>query len=97
MDNNYGSAVLEFSEDTLYEIKRYEEEKKTVYELQIPWTQIFNNKPDFRKQKEIYFSVMVNDDDNDGKGRGWLEYCPGIGSEKNPALFMKLPVYRVNQ
>lgn len=97
VDNNYGSAVLEFSEDTLYEIKRYEEEKKTVYELQIPWTQIFNNKPDFRKQKEIYFSVMVNDDDNDGKGRGWLEYCPGIGSEKNPALFMKLPVYRVNQ
>lgn len=83
----------DFSENTLYAVKRYEEEKKTVYELQLPWSDIYAEKTDISKQKEIYFSVLVND--NDGNGRGWLEYCGGIGTSKNPEQFMELPIYKV--
>ncbi|MDQ3814349.1 MAG: hypothetical protein M3347_10410, partial [Armatimonadota bacterium] len=37
------------------------------------------------------FSVLVND--NDGAGRkGWVEWTPGIGRTKNPALFQPLVV-----
>lgn len=82
-----------FSEDTLYAVKRYEEENKTVYELQLPWSEIYAEKIDISKQKEIYFSILVND--HDGNGRGWLEYCGGIGTSKNPEQFMELPIYKL--
>ncbi|MBE5039576.1 sugar-binding protein [Ructibacterium gallinarum] len=84
-----------FSDDTLYAVKRYEEEKRTVYELQLPWDQIYAKPINISHMKSIYFSVLINDHDNNSAGRGWLEYCGGIGSSKNPELFMELPVYKV--
>ncbi len=65
---------------------------QTVYELKLPWEDIYASTDDFNR-KHIYFSVILND--NDGKGRlGWLEFCPGIGGVKNASLFSKVPVGR---
>ncbi len=91
--NGKAADTFEFSEDTLYSVKRYEEEKKTIYELQLPWDQIYADPIEISKQKNIYFSILIND--HDGVSRGWLEYCGGIGNGKNPEQFMELPVYKI--
>lgn len=58
----------------------------TVYELSIPWDELFyeNYVPD--PNKPYRFSVLVNDNDGQGR-RGWIEYCSGIGTTKNVELF----------
>ena len=62
---------------------------KTVYESKFPWEQIYGEKVDISKMSKVYFSILVNE--NDGNGRnGWLEYCGGIGSGKNAALFIPI-------
>ncbi len=88
-----GVSQVPFSENVKYAVKRYEEEKKTIYELQLPWTDIYAEKPNIATMDKVYFSILVNDED--GNGRGWLEYCGGIGTSKNPELFMELPIYRI--
>ena len=93
IDGGKATDGFQFSEDTLYAVKRYEEEKKTVYELQLPWDQIYADPVEISKQKVIYFSILIND--HDGVSRGWLEYCGGIGTAKNPEQFMELPVYKI--
>lgn len=63
----------------------------TTYEMKIPWTEIYGQGADISSMKEVIFSVLIND--NDGNGRkGWLEFCPGIGSSKNAASFMLMPL-----
>ena len=79
--------------NTKYAVKRDEDKTKTIYEIQIPWSDIYGEKVDMNKLSSIYFSILVND--HDGVNRGWLEYCGGIGSNKNPELFMELPIYKV--
>ena len=63
----------------------------TVYELAIPWDELFweGYVPD--PSKEYHFSLMANDNDGSGR-RGWIEYCSGIGTHKDVTLFgtMKL-------
>ena len=93
IDGGKATDGFQFSEDTLYAVKRYEEEKKTVYELQLPWDQIYADPIEISKQKNIYFTILIND--HDGVSRGWLEYCGGIGTGKNPEQFMELPVYKI--
>ena len=58
----------------------------TVYELQIPWSELFweGYVPD--PSKEYHFSLMANDNDGSGR-RGWIEYCSGIGTHKDVTLF----------
>lgn len=79
--------------NTKYAVKRYEDKKKTIYEIQVPWSDIYGEKVYVNTLSSIYFSILVND--NDGVSRGWLEYCGGIGTNKNPELFMELPIYKV--
>ena len=58
----------------------------TIYELAIPWSELFYEGyvPDPNK---IYrFSLMANDNDGNGR-RGWIEYCSGIGLHKDVTLF----------
>lgn len=63
----------------------------TIYELAIPWDELFweGYVPD--PSKEYHFSLMANDNDGSGR-RGWIEYCSGIGTHKDVTLFgtMKL-------
>ena len=63
----------------------------TVYELAIPWDELFYEGYVPDPGKPYRFSVLVNDNDGQGR-RGWIEYCSGIGTGKNVELFgtMKL-------
>lgn len=56
----------------------------TTYVAQIPLSALPSLRP--AEGKVVGFSILVND--NDGKGRkGWLEWTPGIGRGKSPALY----------
>lgn len=89
---NNGVVEVEFDEQTEYAVKRYENEKKTVYELKIKLSDIYDVVPDVRILKSIVFAVCLND--HDGDSRGWLEYTGGgIARPKDTSLYMNLPVY----
>ena len=65
------------------------EGEKLIYELEIPWTELF--KPDYKiDPSKIYgFAMIAND--NDGNDRwGWINYNEGIGRAKQVELFGKL-------
>lgn len=73
-------------------IVRDEENKKTYYEIKIPWVQIYGKEIEPKNYKNMNFSLLLND--NDGKGRrGWIELCSGIGV-KDPELFAEIPVVK---
>ncbi|PYI55550.1 sugar-binding protein [Paenibacillus flagellatus] len=64
-------------------IVRDEAAKETVYELALPWTEL---KPAHMNDGMLAFSILVND--NDGQGRkGWIEWGAGIGGSKDNGLF----------
>ncbi len=76
---------VEIYEGVELQVKR--EGSRTIYEAKFPWEQIYGEETDVTRLNEVYFSVLVNE--NDGAGRnGWLEYCGGIGDSKNAALFI---------
>lgn len=54
----------------------------TVYEIAIPWNQVYPLKSN---QKSFGFSWLVND--NDGNGRKYLEWSSGISGKKNSKFF----------
>lgn len=58
----------------------------TVYELSIPWTELFYEGYVPDPAKIYHFSLMANDNDGNGR-RGWIEYCSGIGTHKDVTLF----------
>lgn len=60
---------------------------KYVYRAKIPWSEIL---PGVTKMDncELGFSLLVND--NDGSGRGWLQFSDGIGSTKSASLYSML-------
>lgn len=61
----------------------------TVYEFKVPWNEVFGADRPVMDRRDLRFSALIND--NDGLGRtGYVEFCPGIGGEKNPAYFSKL-------
>lgn len=64
-------------------IKRYD--TYTLYECRIPWTEIFKDDYVFEYDTPFRFSALAND--NDGNGRGWIEYMGGIGWPKTVTLF----------
>ena len=58
----------------------------TYYEASIPWSEITIKDIDFDIVEKIGFSMLIND--NDGEGRkGWIEYASGIGLSKDIDLF----------
>lgn len=60
--------------------------KHTIYEMKIPWTEIFGDGYKVDQNSLINFGLIVNDTDNDSP-RGYLDYNDGIGSGKNYKLF----------
>jgi hypothetical protein len=62
---------------------------QTIYEWTIPST-LPGGKP---LPDRFNFTFLVND--NDGGGRkGWMEWTPGIGMEKNPTTFVPLAIQK---
>lgn len=80
----------EYEKDVKLCMNRNEDKKITTYEASIPWVHIFGKKISPASLTSFYFSLLVND--NDGKSRGWIEYCPGIGWNKDSTAFIEIPV-----
>ena len=80
----------EYEKDVKLCMNRNEDKKITTYEACIPWVHIFGKKISPASLTSFYFSLLVND--NDGKSRGWIEYCPGIGWDKDSTAFIEIPV-----
>ena len=60
-----------------------------IYEIAIPWSELL---PDGRTPEpgEVFgFSLIINDVDKDGRGRGWIRYAEGIGRTKDPNLYAR--------
>ena len=56
----------------------------TVYEAAIPWEEMAPLRPEVGKT--VGFSLVVNDDDGDGR-KCWLEWLGGIAGSKDPSLW----------
>lgn len=74
-------------------IKRNEDTKETIYEISIPWSEIFNAGYDITKINALGFSYIVNDNDGTGR-RGWIKYNGGIGIVKNAKEFGRMRLLR---
>lgn len=53
---------------------------KTYYEVRIPWDKMAFNKVDISKGSVVYFAMIINDDDGNGR-RGWICCCDGSASD----------------
>ena len=60
--------------------------KHTVYEIKIPWTEIFGDDYTVSEDSLVNFGLIVNDTDGDGI-RGYMHYNDGIGNGKNYKQF----------
>lgn len=69
----------------MIEIDRNDEEKRTIYEVALPWSLDFGaDVPD-----EILFNMIINQ--NDGNGRSYcMEISPGISKSKDLTTFNSL-------
>jgi hypothetical protein len=63
---------------------------RTYYEAAIPWSELMVTSP--KAGTTLGFSIVVND--NDGKGRGYLEWGVGLYKEKHPIQFPPLRLVR---
>lgn len=61
----------------------------TVYELAIPFAEIFEEGYKIDTEKTYRFSILANDNDT-GTRKGWIEYTSGIGTVKNVEQFGSL-------
>ena len=66
-----------------------EEQKITVYELKIPWSELLPPDCEIKANSKLGFSLLINDNDGSGR-RGWLEMTPGIGWYKNGEEFTRI-------
>lgn len=59
---------------------------KTIYRIRLPWSELYPMA--FTPDREIKVSLLVNNNDGDGRG-GFLEWAGGIGGpgEKDPAAY----------
>ncbi len=64
-----------------------EQDGNYIYRARVPWSEILPGVESIQDRK-LGFSILVND--NDGSGRGWLEFSSGIGSTKSAALYSML-------
>ena len=80
-----GEAAMGLFTDGECAVKR--EGVHTYYEVKIPWDKMKVDGGSVYKGKKLYFAAIVNDDDNDGTGRGWIQLCNAIGNSNNsPAV-----------
>ena len=57
------------------------------------WLDIFGEK--YFDEDNVYFAAIINENDLTDEGRlGWMEFSPGIGTEKSATLFTKVPVIK---
>ncbi len=66
---------------------------RTVYEMAVPWTEMFGAGYQFDSNKIFGYSMLVNDNDGNGR-RGWIEYNDGVGSIKDGQLFGKMSLLK---
>lgn len=64
------------------EIAVRQDGQKIIYEMAIPWSEIFYEGYVPPLGTSVDFSILMNDNDGDGR-RGWLEYNSGIGTGRN--------------
>lgn len=90
------TGILMEEDVTIYEgveLKVTREGTVTTYEAKFPWEQIYGEETDISNLSQVYFSILVNE--NDGAGRnGWLEYCGGIGEGKDAAQFIPITLHK---
>lgn len=85
--SNIDEAIA-FDESCELEVRRDGDE--TIYELKMPWVDIYGEEAPEFDRKNALFCILIND--NDGVGRkGYMQFCEGIGGTKDPSKFMKLP------
>jgi len=66
-------------------VTRDEASGHTRYELALPWSELA---PILPEEGALYaFSMLVNDNDGNADGRGWVEWGAGIGNSKDSSLF----------
>ncbi|MEE1047790.1 MAG: hypothetical protein U0M60_10240 [Clostridia bacterium] len=75
-------------------IENYPDKKLTVYELSIPWAEMFPAGFDITDYSQVLFSVMLNDRDNNVR-EGYIEVGSGIGTDKNPAMFLEYNLLKI--
>ena len=81
------SIVVENAESTMEQING-----EYVYRIRIPWTEIFGAEAAVYENDIYGFSVILND--NDGDGRYWMEYTSGVGKTKDTQLFGKITLIK---
>ena len=59
---------------------------ETIYEIKIPFSELFKEGYVLKTDKTMGFSIVVNDADNKER-KGWIEYNSGVGRDKNSKLF----------
>lgn len=64
-----------------------EQNGKYIYRAKVPWSEILPGVVTI-KDRVLGFSMLVND--NDGSGRGWLQFSDGIGQTKSANLYSML-------
>ena len=72
-----------------FAVVRDENAKVTRYELAIPWSVLGG--ADAPLGPWLGLNVLVNDSDAPGD-RGFIEWTPGIGRDKDPSKFPKVLV-----
>lgn len=72
-------------------VKRYD--TYTVYELAMPWSEIFYEGYEVDTSRPYAFSMLANDNDT-GSRKGWIEYTSGIGYQKNVEQFGTIRFYK---
>lgn len=76
--------------DETCELKVSREGDETIYELKMPWVDIYGDEAPKFDRKNALFCILINDNDGAGR-RGYMQFCEGIGGTKDPSKFMKLP------
>jgi len=75
------------------EVAVKKDDNNIIYELKIPWSEIFKEGYEFNPDYIYGFAMLAND--NDGSGRwGWIKYNDGIGRNKDATLFGRMRVYK---
>jgi hypothetical protein len=63
---------------------------ETIYELKMPWVDIYGDEEPTFTRRNALFCILINDNDGQGR-RGYMQLCDGIGGTKDPSKFMKIP------
>lgn len=79
------------------EIIRDDAQKKTFYEISIPWSELIPEGGSVPVKGNILgIAAVINDMDQDGAIRGWIKYMEGISTSKDPSQFGKLILEKVD-